>query len=85
MECYINSYVYFIGLVGSSVFLYYTYDSLLKLLNNEVNSKLAHIELELELARQEIKQLIAIKTETTHDETPEAETTDDETPEADTD
>lgn len=74
MECYINSDVYFIGLVGSSVFLYYTYDSLLKLLNNEVSSKLAHIELELELARHEIRTLIALRVESSDDEMPVEDT-----------
>jgi hypothetical protein len=74
MECTINGDVYFYGLVGSSIFIYYTFDSLTKLMNSEISKKLSRIEAELELARQEIKQLIAIKTETTDDETPEADT-----------
>ena len=74
MECYISGDVYFYGLVGSSIFLYYTYDSLMKLMNNEISSKLTRIESELELAREEIKQLLTIKTETTDDEKPEADT-----------
>jgi hypothetical protein len=74
MECNINGDVYFYGLVGSSLFIYYTYDSLMKLMNNEISSKLSRIEFELELARQEIKQLLTLKTETTDDETPEADT-----------
>jgi hypothetical protein len=74
MECNINGDVYFYGLVGSSLFIYYTYDSMMKLLNNEISSKLSRIEFELELARQEIKQLLSLKTETTDDEKPEADT-----------
>jgi len=74
MECNINGDVYFYGLVGSSLFIYYTYDSMMKLLNNEISSKLSRIEFELELARQEIKQLLSLKTDTTDDEKPEADT-----------
>jgi len=74
MECNINGDVYFYGLVGSSLFIYYTYDSLMKLMNNEISKKLSRIEAELELARQEIKQLLTLKTETTDDEKPEADT-----------
>jgi hypothetical protein len=74
MECHISGDVYFYGLVGSSIFIYYTFDSLTKLMNSEISKKLSRIEAELELARNEIKQLLAIKTETTDDETPEADT-----------
>jgi hypothetical protein len=74
MECHISGDVYFYGLVGSSVFLYYTFDSLTKLMNSEISKKLSRIEAELELARQEIKQLLTLKTETTDDEKPEADT-----------
>jgi hypothetical protein len=74
MDCYIHGDVYFYGLVGSSIFIYYTFDSLTKLMNSEISKKLSRIEAELELARSEIKQLLAIKTETTDDEKPEADT-----------
>jgi hypothetical protein len=74
MECHISGDVYFYGLVGSSIFLYYTFDSLTKLMNSEISKKLSRIEAELELARQEIKQLLTLKTETTDDEKPEADT-----------
>jgi hypothetical protein len=74
MDCYIHGDVYFYGLVGSSIFIYYTFDSLTKLMNSEISKKLSRIEAELELARNEIKQLLTLKTETTDDEKPEADT-----------
>ena len=76
MECYISGDVYFYGLVGSSIFLYYTYDSLMKLMNNEISSKLTRIESELELAREEIKQLLTLTVDTVIDEDKPAEHTD---------
>jgi hypothetical protein len=75
MECYISGDVYFYGLVGSSIFLYYTYDSLMKLMNNEISSKLTRIESELELAREEIKQLLTLTVDTIDEDKP-AEHTD---------